>query len=843
MGVWKRFGGILDRHGHKVAGAVARGVVKAIPVLGGVVDEIFRLEVEHEQNARIDQLHQDLELQRAFQRRQEVQDGRLERLQQDLERLLGGFDQRVLAQIPNASPLEIEDGVAEVLRDIPEADRQAIAEAAQAMQGKEGGERMHRGAVLRERIFRSLAGGQRFRHSMVRALHARRTDETLYDPGAFVAGRFEVLEMLGFGGMGTVYRVIDRMLGDPRALKVISPSLLANPELRKRFVLEARVALSLNHPNIVRVMHIDEERDAEGRPGALYLLMELLHGGSLRDLLKTRRRLGWEEVRSLAGQVLEGLAHAHASRVTHLDVKPENIMVDRGGKVRLIDFGLAQALGFDAGLSAAGGAGTPYYMAPEQREGGRRVDHRADLFSTAVVLYEILTGALPFGVVRRVEEVNPGVPPAVHASLMRSMAERPEDRHADAISFKDDLWRAGRTGSTRIFAAPGLAAARTPGPASPGAPAPAPLPAPDRPAAPEAASVPGPASGAASPGPASPAQPAPAFHFPQGLGGGTRILSELASEFADPAELAAQAKLPIRRAPAPVGQQTASIGPRPPEPGRFAAPDAGPGTHARSPSLAPAPVPAPAPVVAPGTDTARIELVPAVSLPPMLVPREGVLQEPTTRLPREVVSARDGARMVLVPTGKFHFSERYEERYLRTYYVDAFPVTNRQYEVFVKEAGKLPPEHWPGRRIPAGRDLHPVVNVTWMDAFLYAQWAGKTLPTEDQWEKAARGTDGREYPWGREFWAHMTNSREGRVGDTTPVDRFEGGRSPWGAYDMAGNVWGWTGSWFDEKQLWRVVRGGSFSDERFGCRTHFRYWMDPGKRAGNVGFRCVKEVE
>ncbi|MBI5367929.1 MAG: SUMF1/EgtB/PvdO family nonheme iron enzyme, partial [Planctomycetes bacterium] len=231
-----------------------------------------------------------------------------------------------------------------------------------------------------------------------------------------------------------------------------------------------------------------------------------------------------------------------------------------------------------------------------------------------------------------------------------------------------------------------------------------------------------------------------------------------------------------------------------------------------------------------------------VPLPAGLLVRPGAPLDPLSRLPREVFGAKDGARMVLVPTGKFLYGERLEEHYLRAFYLDAEPVTNARYERFVREARRTAPEHWPGGAPARGRERHPVVNLAWLDAFLFAQWAGMALPTEEQWEKGARGADGREFPWGREFSRFLANTKEAGLGDTAPVERFEGGKSVYGALDMAGNAWCWTGSWLDEKQLWRVIRGGSFSDERFGCRTHLRYWMDPAKRAPNVGFRCVREV-
>ncbi len=190
--------------------------------------------------------------------------------------------------------------------------------------------------------------------------------------------------------------------------------------------------------------------------------------------------------------------------------------------------------------------------------------------------------------------------------------------------------------------------------------------------------------------------------------------------------------------------------------------------------------------------------------------------------------------MILIPAGEFTMGEGYEAHpvYLDTFYIGKYEVTNAQYKRFVEATGHRVPQHWSGGSIPKGKQDHPVVNVSWHDARSYCQWlADETgqvvrLPTEAQWEKAARGTDGREYPWGNEFDKDRCNWFEAFIGDTTAVGKYSPqGDSPYGVADMAGNVWEWTSSLYKaypydasdgrddpEAEGWRLLRGGSFKD-------------------------------
>ncbi len=231
--------------------------------------------------------------------------------------------------------------------------------------------------------------------------------------------------------------------------------------------------------------------------------------------------------------------------------------------------------------------------------------------------------------------------------------------------------------------------------------------------------------------------------------------------------------------------------------------------------------------------------------------------------------------MVHIPAGEFlRGSQERDKRalasekpqcriYLEEYWIGKYPVTNAQYAVFVEGTGRRPPEDWEGGRPPEGKENHPVVNVSWWDALAYCRWlaelTGKPyrLPTEAQWEKAARGTDGRVYPWGNKWDSRKCNTGEGRKGGTTPVGAYSpAGDSPYGCADVVGNVLEWVADWYREDYYARssvsrnpygpssgavkVLRGGSWSADRWGARCVSRYQGNRKAASPEAGFRCVR---
>jgi formylglycine-generating enzyme required for sulfatase activity len=201
------------------------------------------------------------------------------------------------------------------------------------------------------------------------------------------------------------------------------------------------------------------------------------------------------------------------------------------------------------------------------------------------------------------------------------------------------------------------------------------------------------------------------------------------------------------------------------------------------------------------------------------------------------------------------------------YYIDKYEVTNAHYKRFVDATGHPPPIHWRNGTYPPGKANHPVVYVSWYDAKAFCEWAGKRLPTETEWEKAARGTDGRHFPWGNRFDPKRANTPQYWLsrglkpedGDTMPVGSFENGKSPFGLYDMAGNVYEWVENWYKPYpgnqypnpfygERDKILRGGSWYDcLSYGCGlsapSYNRSRFTPEIRNSGFGFRCAKSIK
>ena len=208
---------------------------------------------------------------------------------------------------------------------------------------------------------------------------------------------------------------------------------------------------------------------------------------------------------------------------------------------------------------------------------------------------------------------------------------------------------------------------------------------------------------------------------------------------------------------------------------------------------------------------------------------------------RQTIIARDGKEMILIPAGEFLMGREKKTVFVPAFYIDRTPVTNAEYKAFVDATNYNFPPHWRRGQPPPGKENHPVVQVTWFDAVAYAEWAGKRLPTGPEWEKAARGTDGRIYPWGDTFDPTRLNCGEGGPLDTTPVGQYSpAGDSPYGVVDMAGNVYEWTNDGNPVTTM--ALRGGSWLDGRDQVKTFAIRKHTPRRKNDFIGFRCAMDA-
>jgi formylglycine-generating enzyme required for sulfatase activity len=687
------------------------------------------------------------------------------------------------------------------------------------------------------------------------------------DLDGVIIGQYRIIKQIGRGGMATVYKAYQPNLDRYVAVKVLSPDLAGSTGFIARFEREARAVAKLRHRNILTVFDYGRQGDV------FYLVTEYVSGGTLIG------RLGWPQdlayAINIVSQVGDALAHAHRQGMIHRDVKPGNILMAEEDWPLLSDFGLAKMVEDSLQLTASGAnVGTPQYMSPEQAQ-GLAVDRRSDIYSLGAVLYEAVTGRPPFGtdspmavILRQINEpltpphtLRSDLPKEIERILFKALAKSPADRYQRMEEFLADLRAAYPRSASRNLVQKGNGRA-------------------------------------AHILPRRRSFPSTSTLLRAGLRTGLRtgiaigivLLLTLALTF-----LFFKASTAFRHA-----QDTA--------------PQISPTTDTvatvPSPSTEPIPSKAEGPRTDPSATASSLTVVPPTLtvVPPTLTvvpPTFTVL--PTTPAPQTIgvrVWEADGAEMVFVSAGEFVMGseelgddERPAHRVsLDGFWIDRYEVTNERFARFVVATGyqteaercgwgwvwkgseweKVEGADWRHPRGPdsniepfgyaqdKGKMDHPVVLVSWNDADAYCRWAEKRLPSEAQWEKAARGTDGRRYAWGDEFDSTNANTREGWrmgngewTGDTTPVGNFSPqGDSPYGASDMTGNVWEWVSDWYGSDYYsqapsvnppgpatgtYKILRGGSWPFDEVYARTSFRYNVRPDYTYDFAGFRCSSQ--
>jgi len=617
-------------------------------------------------------------------------------------------------------------------------------------------------------------------------------------------GRYQILALLGEGGMATVYKAHDPRLERDVAIKVIRREAFPPEDLDmllKRFEREAKALGKLSHPNIVGVIDYGEH---DGSP---YLVMVYVPGGTLKDRLG--HPMPWREAIRTLLPIARALEYVHERGIINRDVKPSNVLMTEDGQPMLSDFGLAKLFEKDkesTNITSSGtGIGTPDYMAPEQWTGEPTA--QSDLYSLGVVLYEMITGHRPYTadtpagiLLKQATEALPlpktyipDLPQNVESVLLKALAKNPADRYPDVRTFAVELdnllaGRAVDATNTR----PEVLRQHMTGKVSKG----------DIPTVLKSA----------------PAKKG----FPVLWAG---LASLVLVGVAGGAAFLFSGGFGLLAAPSPTS----------------------------TPTLA-ATLP-PTATQIPLTDTPAATLPPTETLVPTFTP-----------LPEEIRDTKN-VPMRFIPGGTFTMGSDTGEADSRPaskvtvapFFIDKFEVTNEMYDacVFAREcrrplnAGSATRTSYYGNPVFAN---YPVIYVDWKMARTYCEWRGARLPTEAEWEYAARGVDGRAYPWGDKVDCSFANA-SGCVGDTAPVDQYPTGQSPFGVYGMAGNVWEWTSSLFKfypydatdgredlAKPGQRMARGGSwhvFGGNGENVRTDIRLKLDPAYYGAYVGFRCA----
>lgn len=665
--------------------------------------------------------------------------------------------------------------------------------------------------------------------------------------------KYQIISAYGQGGMANIYKAYQASVDRYVALKVLPRQYANDPQFVGRFKQEARIVASLQHPHILPVFDYGEA------DGYTYLVMPLVEGGTLGDYLKGSP-ISYAETERIISQLCDALEYAHSQGLVHRDVKPSNILLDERGNCLLSDFGITKIIEGTAQFTQTGGfVGTPIYMSPEQGL-GQKLDGRSDIYSLGIILYQMITGRVPYDAETPIavvykhindplplpRQIDPSIPESVERVLLKSLAKNPEDRYASATQLSEALRTALHRSEEKTFNATPFDPHQTVIEAQE-------------------------ASGAIiQPGTIQARQPlhpdtAQENHRNRnylivGLFSivvvslfcivGFLIFNTLLNRTSKVAELTL---------PAPT--DNAQLNPTAintlPEGVPLSPPSETPGIPSSTPqNLVITPTPEP-------SVTAALNLTLT-----------------------STADSVDGAALILVPAGEFLMGSDPEEPYFwgaetpkHAIYLDAFwvystEVTNAMYgECVAANACPMPIET--GSRThsnyygnPTFAD-YPVIYVTYSGAESYCEWAGGRLPTEAEWEKAARGTDGRLFPWGNEPLSstvanfcdigcpnpdEIEAELDDGYRDVAPVGSFPTGASPYGALDMAGNVLEWVSDWYSQTYYAsspyenptgaangtrHPIRGGSWFSGHAGLRPAARASLAPDTGYDTLGFRCV----
>lgn len=641
--------------------------------------------------------------------------------------------------------------------------------------------------------------------------------------GRTIEGKYRIEGLIGVGGMGAVYRSTRLLIGDEVAIKILHTETVVDPHASERFRREAQAAARLKHPNAVSIYDFGVSGE-----GLQYLVMELIEGKSLREFARHQGPLDLSLAVEVTLQVCAALDEAHRQHIVHRDIKPDNIILNSGGaelRVKVLDFGIAKLRDDTAShLTQTGSVmGTPHYMSPEQCL-GEELDSRADIYSVGIVLYEMLCGRVPFNspistavVVQHVNQLPPplstlnsGISSEIEAAVLCALEKRPEARPDTAGAYARKV--AAAVKGTSIA----YEEQWTTGVARPS----------ERGIEDERTVVRQPPMPAFEPSVAS-REMAPTVHLAS-LSGSSSLVTYGRATAGHAAGSSSVEKRGAVHKYTVIALAVALL---------FIFSGVvwwwvsrADKTNTNSP---------PKPL-SENTSTASIST------------NSGRAREDPT--PPQSMAFVHGSTFMMGSNEGDVDSKPPHSVTVRSFFIDIHEVTCEEYKKFTESTGHIPPGSWVNGVYPAGSARHPVTGVSWEDADAYARYAEKRLPTEEEWEFAARGQNGLTYPWGNAWRPGCANADEegqARKG-MAEVGSHKCG-SPFGNIeDLVGNAWEWTAS------DWVPYPGGHLQSPTFGGEKVIRggSWESPRKisataifRSGfkgvgdKTGFRCAKNAK
>jgi len=670
--------------------------------------------------------------------------------------------------------------------------------------------------------------------------------------GKIFQGKYQIVKIIGSGGMGQVYLANHTILASQVAIKVLNTNFVADDdeEAIERFKREARATASIDHPNAVKVFDFGVEENI------CYLVMEYLAGESLRKRLAKRKRLPFAELIVLVKQVCSVLEVMHRKGIVHRDLKPDNIFFHTQEDqeiVKVLDFGIAKISGstLNEGRLTTTGAllGTPHYMSPEQCQ-GMKLDGRSDLYAFGIIVYELISGRLPFeaentlsmlfkhvrDTPKPLNELVPEIPMAIVEVVMKTLEKNPKDRFQTAKEFEQAFCQAveksSLTDENKINASSKI--------------------------------------GKINEINAEETIETAILPVVEGQESQQIQIDNKSNQAYDVATRSHQATAtrPVGR---PIEQQI--------EQKFSSSPQISEEKQQEKSTLVKYLIPISFVLVIvivgvwkmldnqPTPNTNKIDTIntPATSPTPTANPnlKDFVLIKAT-----QVTIGSDRSDCKNIPNCKIGEFEKpaYSVR-LADYYLSKYEITNAEYEKFVRATKRELPINWDKARnsFPIGTDKLPVTFISWEDAQAYCEWRSKEenlefrLPSEQEWEYAARGEDERFFPWGDNWDPSLVNGAKPKETVTSPssVDLAPNNTtdlSPLGIFAMAGNVAEWTSSDFkpypksnykatNKDLACKVVRGGSFNAAAADLRASTRFWYEPTKKDSNIGFRLAVSVK